>query len=510
MPKNARIQRIDRRRFLLGSAGSMLALPMLEAHAPRLAFGADAAPPKRLVIMHTAQGRAACNGQMDGGKPQDVWSPLTKTGALPASGDISRMLAALGDVRNEIVSVDGVDNWVRHLCNDEDGHLSSELSSFTCMPITRDKQPGGPSIDYVAGQFLRASSAQRAALIFPAGPAADWEFGSMVFFGAGGTAPTFVDANPADAIPDLFGAAMPTNSPPPKKTLHDRLVAREGSILDAVAKDYDALKNKVSASDRDRLEQHAAFIRSLETTLGGGGPTALAQGCTRPDPSAVPKYTGDDTFRGNIDGKIVPYQIENLVMSLACDITRTASLHFHRDYDPTFASEFPNHDSVFEDTDWHSIVHENQFLTDPQVDQLVQAYQYFGKQFTILVKRLAEVTDTDGSRLLDNTLVLWVSELGYGASHANFNMPIVLAGMGSAFAQGQGRHLVTPRRSLGDLYAQVLRMLGQTDTMTFGTTGTIGDGLDSQGMKGPAGAQTAYDEKLITRSLNLHAGPLDL
>jgi len=32
-------QRIDRRRFLVGAGGALLALPMLEAHAPRVAFG---------------------------------------------------------------------------------------------------------------------------------------------------------------------------------------------------------------------------------------------------------------------------------------------------------------------------------------------------------------------------------------------------------------------------------------------------------------------------------------
>ena len=72
-----------------------------------------------------------------------------------------------------------------------------------------------------------------------------------------------------------------------------------------------------------------------------------------------------------------------------------------------------------------------------------------------------------------------MSDLGYGSGHYCYNYPVVLAGMKSAFPKGQGRHVVGQVNSLGDLYAQVLRMLGGTDA-TFGSTGTLSSavGLD--------------------------------
>src|SRR5262249_38288124 len=82
------IQRIDRRRFLGGAGGAMLALPMLEAHAPRLAFGASTPPPQRLIVILHGHGRV-CGGNADSGAPEDNWSPLQTTGALPTSGDLS-------------------------------------------------------------------------------------------------------------------------------------------------------------------------------------------------------------------------------------------------------------------------------------------------------------------------------------------------------------------------------------------------------------------------------------
>ena len=96
--------------------------------------------------------------------------------------------------------------------------------------------------------------------------------------------------------------------------------------------------------------------------------------------------------------------------------------------------------------------------------------------------------------------------MGYGSSHFDFNLPVVMAGMKDAFPKGQGRHVVSaPRRSMGDLYAQVLRMLGGTDT-TFGATGTVGSIAAGAGLNAGSG----FDGGYVTSSLPLHLGPLDL
>jgi len=494
-------QRIDRRRFLVGSAGALLTLPMLEWYAPRSAFAQAVSAPKRLIVMLHSNGRTAGNGH-DG---QDNWSPGSKTGPLPATGDISPMLASLGEIRNEIVTIDGVDNLVRHMTGDSDGHYSAEVTCVTCVLPKRDKTGGGPSIDYVAGERLRATPSQRAAVLFPASPMSE-EFvyeSSQQFYGANGTEPARVHSNPAKSLIELFGSAPTPNQPPATKTLHDRLVARRGSILDAVAKDYTALSQRVSAADRTRLEQHAAFIRNIETRLSGAGGGIVAQSCARPDPTKIPPFDPEDARRGQLDALITPHTIENLVMALACDVTRVGTLHFQLD-DYTFPSEFTGASPLGGQENWHALIHNTPSLSDEPQPDLTRGFQFFGKMFTLLVKRLSEVVDVDGRRLLDNTLVMWVSDLGYGSAHFDFNNPVILAGMKDAFVNGQGRHLVTPRRSLGDLYAQVLRMLGGTDT-TFGLTGKLGDSGVSD-----LNAGSGFSESYIKPTLGLHLGTLDL
>jgi hypothetical protein len=493
--------RLDRRRFLLGASGAALALPMLEAFAPRAAFGAVSPAPKRLVVVVHRHGRVAGNGKAG----QDNWSPRTTTGPLPATGDLSPMLAALGAIRNEIVTIDGIDNLVRHTTGNADGHHSGARTFLTCMKPKGDGTGGGPSIDFVAGQRLRASASQRSALVFPGSPLGfEYQYDAPGFYGANGTPPALTNSNPKTVLGDVFGAVMPP-TPPPTKTLQARLTGRRASILDAVADSYDALHNQVGLADQQRLDQHATFIRSLETRFAGTTSTVTGSGCVRPLDSSIPAYSAGQISRGRLDGQITPCQIENLVMSLACDITRVASLHFQLGYDPVFASEFSGTSPFDGANNHHAIIHSTPRLSDPARPNLTQAFGYQGKMFTKLVTRLAQITDVDGTRLLDNTLVLWVSDMGYGSSHFDFNIPVVMAGMKAAFPMGQGRHVVnTNRRSLGDLYAQVLRMLGGTD-QTFGATGTVGAIAAGAGLTAGYG----YDG-FVTSNLPLHHGTIPL
>ena len=212
-------------------------------------------------------------------------------------------------------------------------------------------------------------------------------------------------------------------------------------------------------------------------------------------------------LRGNQDPLTTPYQIENLVQALACDVARVAVLGLCED--PTFSSEFPSGTPFAEEDSVHTTVHGTPTVSEApdNADNLRTGFQLFGREFKLLVQRLAAMQDTDGSRLLDNTIVVWVSSLGYGSQHLVNNIPVVLAGMKGAFAQGQGRHLVQDRHTLGDLYAQVLRMLGGTD-MTYGETGTLGELAKANGvdnLQPELGASGYIDDKTP-----LHAGPLDL
>jgi hypothetical protein len=489
-------QRIDRRQFLLGASGAALALPMLEFFAPRKAFAQVASSPKRLVVVLHSHGRTVGSGRTSNGAVQDNWSPAPVSGPLPQT--LSPLLAGLAPIRNEIVTVDGVDNLMRHATLHGDGHYSAERTCLTCRRPKADGSGGGPSIDYVAGQRLRASSTQRASVVMAGDSAAyDFHFFGNHFYGADGTPPTRLRLDPATALNDLFGPVS-TDTP----TLRRRLEARRGRVLDGVSQNFSALRARVSAADRERLDAHAEFIHALQNQA-----PAPTRTCARPVAPAMDLEANGGG--GRLNGTFTPFQVQMLVQSLACDVLRVAALHFHQSYDPVFTTEFSG-TSPYESRNYHDAVHNAPQLASATAPNLTTAYGFYTRTFTQLVQGLAAVREPDGSRLLDNTLVLWVSDMGYGASHHDFNIPVVLAGMRSAFPKGQGRHVVMSNRpSLGDLYAHVLRMLGGTDT-TFGETGTLQSltGTSDLGQLNAWAGAGGWGQ-YIQGSTPLHKGPLD-
>jgi hypothetical protein len=499
-------QRIDRRRFLVGSGGALLALPMLEAFAPRTAFAQTAAAPKRLVVVFHPHGHVVGPGS------NENWSPRATTGPLPPVGTApSIALANLAPINNEIVTVSNIDNIVRHASGDADGHASASATCMTCV-VPNGGTAKGPSIDYVAGLRLRSSAAQKMAIVIP-GQAAPFDNSvtqNDVFLGPNGTPGNYQAIDPVQLIQDLFASVQvgPPPPPPPTPTLRDRLTSRRGSILDAVAMGFTSLRATLNAADQARLDQHAQFIRDTELRYPTVPPPAppTPSSCAPPSTSSVPNYDWPNFRKGEHDDVFAQTQIETLVQALACDVTRTASLFFWASGDPGFVTEFAPATSPYIAGNWHASVHGDGSPNDPSPASLTKGFGFYSKYFTKLIQRLAAIQDVDGNRLLDNTLVVWVSDLGYGSGHYCYNYPVVLAGMKAAFPKGQGRHVVGQVNSLGDLYAQVLRMLGGTDT-TFGSTGTLSSAVGSSSFDFLA---QMGRPGLINKDTPLHFGALDL
>jgi hypothetical protein len=509
-------QRLDRRRFLLGTGGAMLAIPMLESLAPRRAFAQTVAPPKRLLIIANEHGRCV------GGGPDnlDLWSPGAASGPYAAPGRagglaLSRMLQDLAPIVDKIVTIDGVDNIVRHATGNPDGHNSPSLTTFTCVlpdPRARTEIAGGPSIDFVAGRRLAANATMRPSIVFPASAHQSGDFGNQEeirFWTDARSGPYVLTGNPREDATALFGSRPTTPTmPPPRPSLRDRLAQSRGSVLDGVTQSLTALSARVNAHDRMQLESHAAFIRTLEMRQSGTGTgTSPSMGCTPPDATAAPAVPTDGRTspafaRGASDPVTIPFTVRNLVQALACDLTRVAVLDFNSDY--SFASEFPSGTPFSQADSWHGTIHNTGRDSPTDNENVIVGYRYFARVFVQVIQALEAVREADGTSMLDNTCVVWTSELGYG-SHRCGNLPVVLAGLGGAFAKG--RHVVENRRTTGDLWAHVLRLLGGSDT-TFGATGTLGALASGNGVSNLVAdlGQPGY----VSASTQLHRGPLSL
>jgi len=108
---------------------------------------------------------------------------------------------------------------------------------------------------------------------------------------------------------------------------------------------------------------------------------------------------------------------------------------------------------------------------DPKTyrDDLVKIHTWYATQFNYLLDQLKSHTDSDGSPLLDSSVVLWANELSDGDIHNRRDLGWILAGKGNG-AVGTGRSVkVAADATTNQLFASLMTMFG-SPTDTFGAT----------------------------------------
>jgi hypothetical protein len=159
-------------------------------------------------------------------------------------------------------------------------------------------------------------------------------------------------------------------------------------------------------------------------------------------------------------------------VALACDLTRVATLYVSQPPDDLFGYQA----GMSGTGDFHDMVHQTSGLLppldgDPTALGIVRAYHtYHATQFAKFLQLLNGITESDGTTLLDNTLVVWCGQLA-GGDHSLDRLPYLLAGkMGGAVTPG--RYVMMPRSPNGgpahnDFFVSLANMMGVA-TSTFG------------------------------------------
>ena len=253
---------------------------------------------------------------------------------------------------------------------------------------------------------------------------------------AGAAQPLLANNDPQATFRALFGSAPV--GPPDEK---ERIRRRRASVLDTVQKQFPAAKQRLSGADQRRLDEHLNQVRELELRVA-----ALPDNPTCPRPAAPPTtmFTSESAM-----AEVSKLQLDLLVKAFQCDLTRSATIAY---------SDAKNHIGLpflGINSDVHNISHYAD--SSPERAQLATRDRWMAEQFAYLVRKLSETPDGDGT-LLDNTLVLWGSELGAGNTHSHDNTPAVLAGKAAGFKMG--RFVKAGGRSWNDLLLAIFQGLG--------------------------------------------------
>jgi hypothetical protein len=421
---SGKLKRISRRKLLRGAiAGGSVAvgLPMLEAMMPRSASAQGAATPKRLVVWFTANGTR-----------QDLWTP-------PPSMDLTghRLHSSLAPFAQKLLFLDGVDQDVA-FDSIGDGHQTGMACLLTNAEILSGNlfcegncEPGmeqyvgwggGASIDqFIAGEIEKNTITKFRSLEFGNQVKSSSVWSRMSYTGPDEPVPHREDPN--QNFMDLFSEL--TQDPFQIELLR----RKRKSVLDAVMDDYASINRRLGQVDREKLEKHLEVIRAVELRLGA---TAFGDSCEVPTVS-IPG--GNEYDQNDFYPQTGRAHMDMLVMALACDMTRVASLQWSRAVSNVNMNWLPLQLSEGH----HGLSHYDDNTAAAQ-DDLEVINKWYSDQFAYLLGAMDAIDEGDGKTMLDNSVVLWVNELGKGNNHTRRDIPFMIAGGCGGYFQ-TGRHI---------------------------------------------------------------------
>jgi hypothetical protein len=258
------------------------------------------------------------------------------------------------------------------------------------------------------------------------------------------------ELSPATAYRRLF-----TPDTAEEKTRRSREIGQRMGTLDFVNEKARALSRNLGSEDRARLDQYLTSVRELEQRLEQA---RIWQQREKPQVAAPTPQDITDTTQ-DVDRARIMYDMA--LLALQSDSTRILTLYLN----PLEVTvKVPG---VSDRT--HTLTHHGNELV--KLAQLANVEEAGMKNLGRFLGKLAAVNE-GGSSLLDETAVLFGSNMSNGNNHSNVNLPILLAG--GRFKHGQ--HLQFDLKNntpLCNLYVSMLQHMGVERDAFSTSTGSL-------------------------------------
>jgi hypothetical protein len=327
------------------------------------------------------------------------------------------------------------------------GHGGSSGHPEACRGVFSGGHEYAPTFDTAIGEALGGRLTNNMHVGVWSSRAIGTEY--MPFTDKNGTKVKVGD-NPQQIYDSLIADVVGSGSGEP-----DPEADRRKKVLEALHENLDLLQaNTLSVKQQGKLLSHEEALNyyqaALSSTLNIGG-----SGFSRP----VVGMTGN-----NDDAELIAKeQMRNIAMAFQADITRTASFQFMGAQDESLKLNFPSlrpymgdygsGDKLnYNETRSHVSSHNESALFDSQT-------RWYNMMVAYLMDELAARPDAVyGGSLLDNTLILVMSEVG-GGNHQQENPGIYVAG-GAGGAIQMGRGIDAMNYGMSNLYLDIAKAFG--------------------------------------------------
>jgi hypothetical protein len=389
------------RRAVLRASGACVGLPLLDAMVPAgVAFAQVAGPvsPRRIAFVGFPHGAVMSN-----------WSPA----AAGRDYEVSEILAPLERHRARLTIVTGLRN------KPAESGLAHSIIERTWLSCTAPEKAGAESAD--AGVTADQLAARHIGQETPM-PSLELTtaIGGGTFSFRTPTQPLPMEHNPRTVFYRLFGQGDTEQQ-------RNQIMRETGSILDRITAEAASLQREIGRRDRTRVTDYLDSVREIERRVQMSAEQDLGDLDIPDAPIGVP---------GNFDAHL-KLMFDLMALAFQADLTRVITFRMDKEISMrTFANL-----SISEA--FHPLSHHGK---DPaKLQKLTAIQKYHTELFAQFIDRLANAQEADGT-VLDNSVVLYGSNMSDSDRHNNDPLPAALLGGGGGSIRG-GQHLKYPQDS---------------------------------------------------------------
>ena len=397
--------KLPRRELLKSAAGSLLLAPLLRARS----LQAQNSMPKRFVIFNAA------------GSFVPEWFP-TNPGR---NYNLRRPNTAFEDIKSDCIFLQNM----RHSTSRDNHHERGMVTAYSAAgsdngDITLDQviarnlrgQADAAPIDYIAqGLYSRLNNDMR----------------SLMTYNAPGRR-IMPELSAETTYNRIFnGVTTTTVNVPSSNNTASRI-----KVFDVCKEDLTKIKSYLGQDERSKLDFHIDQLESLTSELESNiQPPRQVQICE------------DIELNGDRNGVRRESELENGVSNLMkltsaafqCDRTRvmTMQVGFSGDHYNGLRGFRVGNDVKTPDS-WHDNIHHVASRTNHRYyDEWMWMCELWSRNLADLAKSLKAIPEGDGT-MLDNTIILWGSEMGIAHNHSPSNVPhLVIGGRNMGVDTGQ-------------------------------------------------------------------------
>lgn len=352
-----------------------------------------------------------------------------------ARSDMSRVLDGFWNYRSKMLAFEGLAMLSTGWDPNGDAHAKNHLACATGGPSAYEYDGVKshallPSIDQLLLEHVRTSDPSAISLDFHPNVGRRSGTSGFHYFLYARNAMGGTDRLPTEGDPSVVAARL-FGGPDPMSIEAERRAMAQRAMFASLQSRYGDLASRMSGADRSRLEAHRSLLSDLDARL------------------AVARPTCDGPTVGSVAGLDRPAAYESdwrafadiAIASFACGGARVASLSL-RDIPPE-AYGLPAEANIH---------HEYEHRSDPRSyyepaggdvaaeEGMIQRQLFQTRLVSSLVERLDGIPEAGGGTLLDNTIVLYVSELANGNHGAEY-CPFLVFGGSATGAIRPGRYL---------------------------------------------------------------------